>query len=115
MAMHYAAVQVPIIADDASYLPPYNSNTRGIQGMKIADALEESIVPIRGINNHGGVKILPSYDTDGTRTSNAIMASPEIYGRATAQEYQASVDNGTCDIYGAYYPAGSNGGAWYFY
>lgn len=45
-------------------------------------------MPIRGINNHGGVKILPSYDTDGTRTSNALMASPEIYGRATCEDWK---------------------------
>lgn len=111
-AMHYNPVQIPLKADNAAYLPPYTSGSRGLQGMIFADPPEANIVPIRGLNNHGGVKILPEYDTDGQRRSNGVMASPEMYGRATAQEYQQSIDDGTCDIYGPYTPTGS--APWYF-
>lgn len=111
-AMHYNPVQIPLKADNAAYLPPYTSGSRGLQGMIFADPPEGNIVPIRGLNNHGGVKILPEYDTDGQRRSNGVMASPEIYGRATAEEYQQSIDDGTCGIYGPYTPTGST--PWYF-
>lgn len=114
IAMQYNPIVIPLKADDASYLPPYvmGSGARGIQGMRMAQAVEQNIVPILGLNNHGGVKVLPDFDTDGVRRSNAIMASPELYGRATAEEYQQSIDDGTCGIYGPYTPTGST--PWYF-
>lgn len=123
LAMHYNPMIIPLKADDASYLPPYNSSERGIQGMKFADPVEQSIVPIRGFNNHGGVRILPAYDSDGVRRSNAVMASPEIYGRATKEEFEAQGEtpSGSGEqIYQVDFPGTDADGnttccTWYFY
>lgn len=75
------APTLPLVADDGSYTPPYTTGTRHIQGAKWVDALKHAVIPVRGLNNHGGVKLL-GIDTDGRRTSNAVEASIEMYGIA---------------------------------
>lgn len=72
---------IPFIADDASYLPPYTTGQRVVQGEKWVDAILNAVIPVRGLNNWGGVKIL-GVDTDGMRRSVAVEASIEMYGIA---------------------------------
>lgn len=48
--------------------------------MSWVDEIDGSIIPIRGMNNHGGLKVL-ACDTDGcSRRSNAVKVSVEMYG-----------------------------------
>lgn len=80
VAMEYNGPKVPILADDASFTP--TTAPRETQGTKNAENLDENIVPIRGLNNHGGLKILePDLDGHG-RISNAVQVEVEMYGKA---------------------------------
>ena len=60
------------------------------------DDLLNAVIPVRGLNNWGGVKLL-GVDSDGLRKSNAVEASIEMYGLAAGsqkKEYEDSYRSG---------------------
>lgn len=93
-ALNYNTARLPIVADDASFNPTEEEGCpalqsedggeeekeREVQSARFADPLVGNVVPIRGLNNHGGLQFL-SCDTDGeVRTSNAVKVNVELYG-----------------------------------
>ncbi|CAJ0596441.1 unnamed protein product [Cylicocyclus nassatus] len=113
--LNYNTARLPYITADVSFNPDGESEEepeeggvdpqvedegeeetkRTIQGTKWVDAIEGNVIPVRGLNNHGGLKIL-SPDTDGEHlTSNAVKVHVEMYGIAGTPDENEEVGSAT--------------------
>ena len=83
------APALPIIPDDGSYTPPHVTGQRHIMGASWIDGLSGAVIPVRGMNIHGGAKWLGT-DASGICKSNAFETSVEMYGLVpTGSKYAA--------------------------
>lgn len=82
IAVRHRPHVLPPLTEDDSHIPPHNDDLRDVQGDKLVEPLKGNTVPARGINNHGGVKVL-GIDYDNPKASVAVQASIEMYGIAT--------------------------------
>lgn len=94
MAMDYHPVTIPLVTDDASYVPDAPAGSRYTQGTKWVDSIDGSIIPVRGFNNKGGIKYI-GVDQNGSRKSNAFKASIEMYGVAGSGQGNEQLIAGT--------------------
>lgn len=90
LAVKHRPHQLQAITQDASWTPDKAVGTdsggepiegRSVQGINIVTPLDGNTTPAKGVNNHGGVKILGD-DANGKRKSVGLEASIEMYGIA---------------------------------
>lgn len=81
IAVRHRPHVLPALPQDNSYVPPQDEEhpTRNVQGTRIAQSLRGNTIPIKGLNNHGGVKFLGD-DAKDPDYSLAMLASIEMYG-----------------------------------
>lgn len=79
LAVRHRPIVIPPMTQDMSYTPESTGEHRDVQGSWLVAGLNGNTIPVKGINNHGGVKMLDD-DVSSPNRSMALQASIEIYG-----------------------------------